>query len=151
MAQKMVTKEIEDAINKTPYRSQDGKKLDAKVIARYFGGPITTYVLEGYQLEGETWDGDSVFGLQSIGYGFEYGSIPLKELFETGYYVECNGEQKWRPIERDTSVEPLKMTLGECAAMYGEKLPAFLYKKDDEDGAADGGEAETASNDNANA
>lgn len=49
MTQKLVTKEIEDAIKNTPYASTDGIDRDEKrVIARYFNpcGAGTWYVLE---------------------------------------------------------------------------------------------------------
>ena len=47
MAQKLITKAIENALNKMPYGTSDGKGKDAKVIARFFGGSFTFYVLEG--------------------------------------------------------------------------------------------------------
>lgn len=121
--QKLVTKVIEKAIAKVPYGSTDGQGGDAKVIARYFGGACTFYVLEGYQQNGQTpWDGETVYGLVDLGYGFEYGPFSLKDL-EAGYKMNMFGNIVRMPFERDIYVEPFKMTLGECAKMYGEKMP----------------------------
>lgn len=121
--QKLVTKAIEKAIVKTPYGSTEGQKGEAKVIARFFGGACTFYVLEGFQQNGQTpWDGDTVWGLVDLGHGFEYGPFTLKGL-GAGYRINMFGNIVRMPFERDIFVEPLKMTLGECAKMYGEKMP----------------------------
>jgi len=107
---KLFTKAIEKALVKCPYLSQDGKGKDAKVIARFFGGCYTAYILES------TEDPDILYGVASLGYGFEYGSVSRSEL------------EKLRlppfglPLERDISVEPLKMTLGECMNRYRESF-----------------------------
>ena len=118
MAQKLITKAIENALNKTPYGSCDGIGKDAKVIARFFGGAFTFYVLEGYQEEGEKWDGKFVYGLVNMGYGFEYGPFNLEDL-KVGY--------KFGPIrlpfERDIYVDPLKRTIGELAEENHERMP----------------------------
>lgn len=121
--QKLITKAIEKAINNVPYGSTDGQKGDAKVIARFFGGACTFYVLEGYQQNGQNpWDGETVYGLVDFGYGFEYGPFSIKDL-EKGYPMNCFGHKLFMPFERDIFVEPLKRTLGECAKMYNEKMP----------------------------
>lgn len=118
MAQKLITKAIENALNKTPYCTSDGKGKDAKVIARFFGGACTFYVLEGYQIEGEKWDGNTVYGLANIGYGFEYGPFNMDDI-KRGY--------KFGPIrlpfERDIYVDPLKRTIGELAEENHERMP----------------------------
>ena len=115
MAQKLITKAIENAINKMPYGSQDGKRENAKVIARIFGGSITAYILEGYQTGDEKWDGNTVFGLVDIGYGFEYGPFNVKD-FEKGYKFGAIR----LPFERGIYVEPLKQTIGDLAKENGE-------------------------------
>lgn len=104
----LVTQGIRKALRKMPYGSQDGKGLNAKVIARYFRGNMTAYVLES---EGDT----KVFGLVDLGGGFEYGSFDLAD------YESINKRYVF-PVERDLSVKPLKMTLGECMEMYCETL-----------------------------
>jgi len=122
--QKRITQEIISALAKTPYGSTDGTPKDEKkVIARYFNpcGRGTWYVLEDsmFFTDPEHKDADHVeenmivFSASTLGYGLELGDISLKELFDLklpfGMY-----------IERDTSVEPLKNTLGELRRLYGE-------------------------------
>ena len=122
--QKRITKEIIAALAKTPYGSTDGTPKDEKkVIARFFNpcGSGTWYVLEDsmFFTDPEHKDADHVeenmivFSASTIGYGLELGDISLKELTDMrlplGLY-----------IERDTSVEPLKETLGELRRRYGE-------------------------------
>lgn len=110
MAQKLFTKAIENALKKYGYASQDGKGKDAKVIARFFGGCYTCYILES------TDDEDILFGLADLGYGFEYGTISRSEL-ESVRVPPFN-----TPLERDKLIEPLKKTLGECMEMYSENF-----------------------------
>jgi len=120
MAQKLITKAIENAIRKTPYGSQDGKKENAKVIARLFGGSVTAYILEGYQMPSEEWDGNTVYGLVDMGYGFEYGPFNLND-FKRGY---AYGPFRL-PYERDAYVGVLKETIGDLSKENNEteKMP----------------------------
>lgn len=129
--QKLITKAIEKAINETPYGSTDGQRGKAKVIARIFGGPLTAYILEGYQQEGEKWDGDMVYGLVNIGYGFEYGPFSIKELVATGY--PFMGMRM--PFERDIYVDVKKETLAEIAELHHEKdaMPDFVFETETND------------------
>lgn len=120
--QKRITKEIEDAIRKTPYGSTENVELDdKKVIARYFNpcGAGVWYVLEDseYFADDEKTKPSEykvVFGASSLGYGLELGDISLKELedIKLPFYLY---------IERDISVEPLKQTIGELRKMHGEE------------------------------
>lgn len=103
---KLITSSIRKALDKTPYKSQDGKGLEAKVIARYFRGNMTAYVLES---EGDT----KVFGLVDLGDGFEYGSFDLAD------YEKIN-KRYIVPVERDIYVKPFEYTLAECFAIYQE-------------------------------
>lgn len=133
MAQKLLTKDIINAIAKTPYGSEDGVERDnKKVIARYFGGAaFVCYVLEDdsffkeYKTENDkavpTSVEDSnidenmvVFCAQSLGDGLELGGVSLKELFATRF------RPFGLPPERDNSVKPFKYTLGELRKMHGE-------------------------------
>lgn len=103
---KLFTKPVMTAIEKTPIYSQDGKGMNAKVIARFFLQSHTWYVLEG-STTGE------LYGLVDTGYGFEYGYFTIEQLERV--------KGRWGlTVERDLAVKPLKMTLGECATMYGE-------------------------------
>ncbi len=117
MSQKLVTKAIQAALKKYPIYSQDGKKDQALVIARYFlpGSGLTTYILEGDPVTGEC------FGCQSLTgpAGFEYGYIDLDQLLNIR--IRFQGRLSL-PIERDISIIPGKKTLGECMAIYGESM-----------------------------
>lgn len=106
---KLITKAIENALNKMGYRSQDGMGRDAKVIARYFRGNATWYVLEKDE-------GANVFGLVDLGYGFEYGYFSMDELEQINKAYVLG-------VERDSFVKPLKQTLGELMDLYGEVYP----------------------------
>lgn len=106
---KLITKEIQNALNKMGSHSQDGLGKDAKVIARYFRGSATWYVLEKDQ-------GSDVFGLVDLGYGFEYGYFSMDELEQINRTYLLG-------VERDLFVKPLKQTLGELMNLYGEEYP----------------------------
>ena len=123
--QKRITKAIIEALAKTPYGSTDGTPKDEKrVIARFFNpvGRGTWYVLEDsmFFTDEEHRDADHVeenmivFAASTLGYGLELGDISLKELMDIklpfGMY-----------IERDSSVEPFKNTLGELRKLYHEE------------------------------
>ena len=109
---KLITKEIEEAIKKTPYGSTEDVELDdKKVIARFFNptGAGTWYVLENDDWE----NGRVVFGAATLGYGLELGSISIDELESLKLPLGLT-------IERDKSVEPFKSTLGELRKAHGE-------------------------------
>lgn len=109
---KLITKEIEEAIKKTPYGSTENVELDdKKVIARFFNptGAGTWYVLEDDDWE----NGRVVFGAATLGYGLELGSISIDELESLKLPLGLR-------IERDKSVEPFKSTLGELRKAHGE-------------------------------
>ena len=133
MAQKLLTKAIIEAIAKTPYGTSDkGDRDDKKVIARYFGGAITCYVLEDDSFfkeykadkkgrlvptstdESNISETMNVFTAQTIGHGLELGCNSLKELFDLRF------RPFGLPPERDSSVEPFKYTLGELRKLHGE-------------------------------
>ena len=134
MAQKLLTKEIINALAKTPYGSEDSVDRDnKKVIARYFGGPMVCDVLEDssffkeYKTDEKTGktvptstdesnieENMVVFCAQSLGHGLELGGTSLKELFAIRF------RPFGLPPERDSSVEPFKKTLGELRKMHGE-------------------------------
>ena len=136
MAQKLLTKSIITALAKTPYGSDDGVDRDnKKVIARYFGGAaFVCYVLEDdsffkeYKTDEKTGktvptsieesnieENMVVFCAQSLGHGLELGGVSLKEVFELRFRPFGLG------VERDSSVEPFKYTLGELRKRQGEE------------------------------
>lgn len=115
--QKLVTKEIENALKKAPYGSTDGVPVDdKKVIARYFNpcGAGTWYVLEDSMFFEEGNDQQIVFGAVTLGYGLELGDFSITELREIKLPFGLS-------IERDISVEPFKETLGTLRERYGEE------------------------------
>jgi hypothetical protein len=110
--QKLITKEIEKAILKTPYGTTDGVPLDEKkVIARFFNpcGAGTWYVLEDSDFK----ENEIVFGAVTLGFGLELGDFSIAELraIKLPFFLR---------IERDISVEPFKETLGELRKRYCE-------------------------------
>ena len=135
MAQKLLTKSIIEALAKTPYGSEDGVDRDnKKVIARFFGGAaFVCYVLEDSSFfkdykedkngrmvptstdESNIEENMIVYCAQSIGHGLELGGVSLKEVFELRFRPFGLG------VERDSSVEPFKYTLGELRKRQGEE------------------------------
>lgn len=113
MRQKLITKAIEEAILKTPYGTTDGVPLDEKkVIARFFNpcGAGTWYVLEDSDFN----ENQIVFGAVTLGHGLELGDFSIQELREIKLPFFLS-------IERDSSVEPFKSTLGELRRLHGEE------------------------------
>lgn len=106
--QKLFTAQIKKALAKYPTYSQDGKGMDAIVIARFFVANATWYVLEGV-------DENTVYGLVNLGYGWEYGYISIKEL-------ESIRVKGYFPVERDICVPCAKQTLRECMAENNEMM-----------------------------
>ncbi len=75
---KLMTKEIEEALTKYPYGSQDGKGMDAKVIIKYFNpmGVGTWIITEGEKQEDGDW---LLYGYCHI-HEWEWGPVMLSEL-----------------------------------------------------------------------
>lgn len=77
---RLITKEIENRLEKYPLYSQDGKGDDAVIVCKFFSpvGAWTWYVLEAQKRE----DGDyEFFGIVVNGYGEkEYGYFTKSEL-----------------------------------------------------------------------
>lgn len=94
---KMITKAIENMMNRYPLYSQDGKGDDAKVLFKVFNpyGAQSWYVLEaGEVLE----DGDrEIFVLTTVSGMKEYGYMMLSDLTDTRVSVFGT----IMPLERD--------------------------------------------------
>lgn len=75
---KLITKEIEKKLLKSPLYSKDGQGDDAEVIVKFFtpDSSWTWLVLEGEQ-DGDDW---TFFGLVDGLFGWEYGYFTLSEL-----------------------------------------------------------------------
>lgn len=78
---KLLTKEIEKALKKTPLYSTDGQGDNAKVIVKFFNpcGVGTWLVTEGAQEEDGDW---FFFGKVELGYDWEWGYFTLSQLQE---------------------------------------------------------------------
>ena len=120
---------VEKALKSMPFGSQDSRYLSAKVVARYFSCAYTAYVLENGNETGEI-DG-LVYGIARIGDNeFEYGDLSLSEFAQLRIPMQLSESTFAVGIERDDSVQPLKMTLGECFAKYGEEVPMWIQEAD---------------------
>ena len=120
---------VEKALKSMPFGSQDSRYLSAKVVARYFSCAYTAYVLENGNETGEI-DG-LVYGIARIGDNeFEYGDLSLSEFAQLRIPMQLSESTFAVGIERDDSVLPLKMTLGECFAKYGEEVPLWIQEAD---------------------
>jgi len=75
---KLLTKEIEKRLEAHPYRSQDGKGFDAKVIVKFFNplGDGTWLITEGEKQSDGDW---LLFGYCHI-FEWEWGTVMLSEL-----------------------------------------------------------------------
>ena len=120
---------VEKALKSMPFGSQDSRYLSAKVVARYYSCAYTAYVLENGNETGEI-DG-LVYGIARIGDNeFEYGDLSLSEFAQLRIPMQLSESTFAVGIERDDSVLPLKMTLGECFAKYGEEVPLWIQEAD---------------------
>ena len=52
---KLITKEVEQRLEKYPLYSQDGKGFDSEVVVKFFYGPATWYVTEGEKQDDGSW------------------------------------------------------------------------------------------------
>lgn len=75
---KLMTKELETALEKRPIGSQDGKGEDAEVVVKYFNpcGAGTWLITEGEKQENGDW---LLFGYCHI-FEWEWGYVMLSEL-----------------------------------------------------------------------
>jgi hypothetical protein len=119
----LMTKEIEEALNKHPIGSQDGKGMNAKVLVKFFGGSAATWLItEGEPRPNGDW---LLYGFVTLGLPDEFESGKL--LWEWGY-VTLNQLKGVRfppfglPIERDISVKPGKSKVKDLACM----VPAWM-------------------------
>ena len=84
---KLLTKKLEKKFESYPFGSQDGKGMDAEVIAKFFNpyGSGTWLITEAEKDEEGNW---LLFGYCHI-FCWEWGYVTLKELQET--VVKFNG------------------------------------------------------------
>lgn len=108
----LLTDELKEIFKEFPLYSQDGKGLEAKVIAKYFlpAGQTTFYALEG-QEDGQ----DFRFFGYIILFDKEYGYFTLSELESVKIPIEIEGLGSGLvTIERDLYLTPAQKTLKEC-------------------------------------
>ena len=125
MTQKLITAAITNASKKFGLYSQDGKRGQAVVLARFFtpASNMTWYMTE---FDPETGDG---FGVV-VGQCTEWGYFNLNEMqnekMQSGFF------RGMQAIERDIHVTPKKQTLIECMKSYGDEIPSWLLPKEEE-------------------
>lgn len=105
MPMKLLTKEVLTKLLKNGQMTLDGKEVDHKPVAKFFGGGACTWLIT----ELDPRDNDTMFGLCDIGHGTpELGYVSFKELQSLRF-------PPFRlPIERDLYFTPDK-TLTEYA------------------------------------
>lgn len=105
--QKLLTKEIEQKFEKFGIGSQDLLGKNAKVLVKFFNpyGTGTWLITEAEKQEDGDW---LLFGYCHL-YEWEWGYVSFNEL--SSIRISIGGCKL--PLERDTSVEPLKYTVKE--------------------------------------
>ena len=124
--QKLITAEIGKKATKFPLGSQDGKKGEALVLARFFtpANRFTWYMLEYDRKTGEA------FGL-CVGDYAEYGYFRPEELQNAKQEVSVLGYRATvQAVERDISVKPGKETLETLMKQNKEKCPDWRHEEE---------------------
>lgn len=125
MTQKLITAAITNASKKFGLYSQDGKRGQAVVLARFFtpASNMTWYMTE---FDPETGDG---FGVV-VGSATEWGYFNVNEMqnakMQSGLF------RGMQAIERDIYVAPKKQTLIECMKSNGDTIPSWLLPDEEE-------------------
>ncbi|MCQ2103321.1 MAG: DUF2958 domain-containing protein [Fibrobacter sp.] len=115
----LLTEEIEKKAKMFPLYSQDGKKGDAIVIARYFT-PWSNYVWYVLEIEDET-----AFGY-IVGPEPEFGYFNIIDLQNMKQEVSVFGKPvEMDAVELDASVIPCEKTLGELLEEHNEPTPSY--------------------------
>lgn len=119
---KLITKEIEEKLQKYPLYSQDGKKGDSIVLVKYFNpAGVGTWYITGAQK-------------QENGKYLFYGYCHLGDnvMAELGYVRQEDFENMKLPfgltIERDLYL-PKNITLNEALKRDGIPVPSYLLNK----------------------
>lgn len=122
----LVPPAVKTAICCTPYKVLETGFLSAKVVARYWNGIYTIYVLANARSD-NTFDG-RVFAVGTTPeHEFGFCEIDLSELAKVELSVRV-GEigDLIIGIELDDRVKPLSLTLGECFDIFQEEVPHWL-------------------------
>ena len=118
---RLMTPQLEEALNGFPLYSQDGKGKEAVCVAIFILGSARWFILEG-----ETEDGDTIlFGIVIGLLEDEYGYISLNELAEVELDLTAQGYGKFQVRQqRDFKPTPLKNILD-------QRLQRFLSRFED--------------------
>lgn len=82
----LMTKTIEMKLSRFPYRSQEGKGLEAEVIVKYFGGSNATWlVTEGDQQEDGDWEFSAMSPLTDQSGSGDISSSQKSGAFASGH------------------------------------------------------------------
>lgn len=122
--QVLFTKPIIKAIQKTPIYSQDKLGFKAKVIAKFFLGDYTGYLLEGNVKTGE------LYMYTVKGSEGEFGYSTYEQISNLTSESKFGGARITFGVERDKFVPPLKFTLEELLKKDGFELPAYAMKNE---------------------
>lgn len=111
---RLMTREIEKALERHPIYSQDGKGDAAEVVVKYFGGSAATWLITEGERQGDDWllYGKATLGLSDPltgGILWEWGYVLLSQLQSARF---GNG----LGVERDMWVGPGDITVAEGVA-----------------------------------
>ena len=130
---KLLTKELEKKFEKYPLYSQDGKGLDAEVIAKFYNpyGHGTWLITEGDKQE----DGDYLmFGYVQLSnpHDAKFGYVTLKQLESIEIKAKLNGIPfTIGSIERDIHL-PEHCNLKQAMELSDIEIPLFLIDMQEE-------------------
>lgn len=125
---KLITKTIENVSKKFPLYSQDGKKGEAKVLARFFTPYTRNYTW--YMLEYDTSSGDA-FGYV-VGPEPEYGYFNVNELQDILLDFKVGGLiVKLQAVESDVRIVPGEDSLADLLKRHSDPEPRW-WKEDEE-------------------
>lgn len=90
---KLLTADVIRKLQSHPFGSQDGKGDNARVIVKYFGRGMATWLITEAEQQP---DGDwMLYGKATLGYGWEWGTVMLSELEKIKFPPSGHG------VERD--------------------------------------------------
>ena len=130
MNMKLMTAEVEEALEKNKLYSHDGEGGDTKVIVKYFGGSAATWLITEGERRGNDW---LLYGYVTLGLPDFDGNL----IWEWGYVMLSELEQLRFPpfglgTERDITVKPGNYKVRDLTFMcsqYGSDSKKGSYDK----------------------
>lgn len=111
--QKLLTKRELDLFKKYPIGSQAGLGMEARVLCKFFNPMgVGTWIIIEAEPEGDSWN---MYGYADLGYGYELGFIPLRELEEVRLPFGMKIERDMYSVDNTTKVKDL---IDESELMY---------------------------------